>query len=532
MKRKQRLLSRILLPTIIVLLLFPPISCLIFSHAASKYAYTKASDELKTLQQNILPLMESSFAHRSGVVDSSDADSDITGSKSDTALTTRNNRVFGPKESKIQGGGSTDTATPEKNTVANPKSAENHGNPPGTQIRTFLRQVGPLMHRIGGDAHLIILGGKMQVIYPHDEQERAAVTPLAEDFSDYIQTMRLPETGKAVEMSGWDGKTYLVNIYPIPIKSVQLKYLITYCATSQISAWVHSATLLVLAISSVFVLLVIAVLWLAERSVTKPLSRLCQTAARIGEGSFETIESDFSLQELEDLRMAMNQMSEQLLRSEEIQKTFFQNVSHELRNPLMSISGYAQGIEQGVFHAPKEAAHTIMEESARLTELVNSLLTLSRMENEQQKPALGMIRIIDPIEDCLDRLNGLALKNTISMTLIPFEQSLTVWCEEDLFCKVLENLLTNAIRYAKKTVSVSVITRDSQVQIFVSDDGDGIAEKDLPHLFERCYKGRGGNFGIGLAIAYSAAQKMDGTLTAANRKEGGAVFTLSLKTSE
>ena len=63
---------------------------------------------------------------------------------------------------------------------------------------------------------------------------------------------------------------------------------------------------------------------------------------------------------------------------------------------------------------------------------------------------------------------------------------------------------------------------DQSVSISVLDDGDGIAQNDLPHLFERCYKGKGGHFGIGLAIAASAAEKMDGTLCAANRDTGGA----------
>ena len=134
------------------------------------------------------------------------------------------------------------------------------------------------------------------------------------------------------------------------------------------------------------------------------------------------------------------------------------------------------------------------------------------------------------IEDCLDRLNGLAVQQEISLVLAPFEQSITVYGEEELFGKVLENLLTNAIRYTKTTVKIFVKAEKEQVAISVLDDGDGIDEKDLPHLFERCYKGRGGNFGIGLAIAHSAVEKMNGQLEAANQYEGGAVFRILLKT--
>lgn len=104
----------------------------------------------------------------------------------------------------------------------------------------------------------------------------------------------------------------------------------------------------------------------------------------------------------------------------------------------------------------------------------------------------------------------------------------TILTESLRLTEVVIGLLTNAIRYAKTAVTISVKAEGKQAAISVSDDGDGIDEEDLPHLFERCYKGRGGNFGIGLAIAHSAAEKMGGRLEAANRQEEGVVFTLTL----
>lgn len=335
--------------------------------------------------------------------------------------------------------------------------------------------------------------------------------------------------GDADTLTASDGETYLINIYEAPVQSQRLRYIITYCPASRIGGWVTEAAVLVLAIASVFVVLVFSVLWTATRSITQPLHRLCREAERIGGGSFAEIEPAFSLKELEDLRLAMNRMSDQLMRSDQSQKNFFQNVSHELRNPLMSISGYAQGIEQGVFQPPRDAAHTILTESLRLTEVVNSLLTLSRLESGQQNTDLGPVRVVEVIEDCLDRLNGLAVQQGISLVLAPLEQSIVAYGEEELLGKVLENLLTNAIRYAKTTVTISVKAEKRQIAISVADDGNGIDEKDLPHLFERCYKGKGGNFGIGLAIAHSAAEKMGGRLEAANQYKNGAVFTLALR---
>ncbi len=471
--KKQKLFGRLLIPTMIALILLPPLSCLIFSGTAKQYAYHEARKDLATLQQNILPLMKSDFLT-----------SDETG---------------------LSGTGSSD------------------------EVRSFLGKVGPLVARMGGDARLMILESRMHVIYPRDEAERAAVTALAGEFAAFIQSESPAAGSGTVEFQASNGETYLVNIFEVPTRSVQIQYLIAYCSTSQIGGWVKNASILVLAISSLFVLVTIIVLFITARGVTRPLHRLCREAERIGSGSFTVIEPDFSLAELEDLRLAMNQMSDRLMHADAAQKNFFQNVSHELRNPLMSISGYAQGIEQGVFPSPKEAAHTILEEGVRLTGLVDSLLTLSRMETDEQQADLSPVWLADSLEDCLDRFSGLALQKGVSLFMRPFDRDITAYCEEELLFKVLHNLLTNAIRYAKKAVTVSVAAVENQVIVSVADDGDSIFEKDLPHLFERGYKGKGGNFGIGLSIAHVAALKMEGNLMAANQKEGGAVFTLILR---
>ena len=92
--------------------------------------------------------------------------------------------------------------------------------------------------------------------------------------------------------------------------------------------------------------------------------------------------------------------------------------------------------------------------------------------------------------------------------------------------QVLDNLCSNAIRYAKKKVELEVQIRGPELSVVVRDDGVGIAEEDLPHVFERAYAGRGGQSGLGLAIAQAAAAQMHGSLHAGNAENGGAEFVL------
>ncbi len=404
----MKIFSRILLPIMIVLILLPPLSCIIFYQTAKQYAYDKAAKELEMIQKEILPLMENSFS--------------------------------------------------DKNTEDNDNVE---------QVRNFLKQITPLLNRINGNSEIMIFSSHMQMVYPKEEQKRQSVISLAQEWIEYIQNTN-STFEHTIKWEANNGEKYIVNIYKVPTSSVRIKYMIAYCPTSQIGDWIAKASTFVLVISSLFVILLFAVICMVTRSITQPIYKLCKEVEKIGKGNFIQITPEYSLKELEELRLSINQMSYQLLCSDESQKNFFQNVSHELRNPLMSISGYAQGIEQSVFPCSKEAARIIMSESKRLTELVNSLL-------------------------------------------------------------ILYNLLTNAIRYTKSLVTVTVTLQQNQIAVSVSDDGDGIDKKDLPHLFERCYKGKGGNFGIGLAIAQSAVEKMGGMLKAENKPEGGAIFTFYLK---
>ena len=468
--RKHSLRVRLLVPALLVLVVLPPVSCLIFREAAERYAYEDALNNLQRLQDEMVPLVEKTF----------------------------------------------------------PQNAEETMPPHAEKVRAFLQQTSAAVRQMAGSANLLILGTEAQLIYPRDSAERADVEPLAEDIAADIRAQSLPLDNEAVFWQDGTGESYLVQIYEVPTSSVRLKYMVVYCAISSIGSWVNQATLMVLVISFVFLLMAMLILAFTVRSVTTPLSRLGREAAKIGSGDFSEITTPFSVRELDQLRISMNDMSHRLEKSNQVQKDFFQNISHELRTPLMSISGYAQGIEQGVFPSNQEAAHTILTESVRLTALVNSLLTLSRMESGETVPKMHKVIVAEVVESCLDRYVGLAMRKNVELQWQPTDNDACIVGDEGLLEKILDNLLSNAIQYAKRQVVVSSNIDNDICRITVYDDGDGIAPMDLPHLFERCYKGEKGNFGLGLAIANSAVQIMHGTIHAENMPECGACLIVTL----
>lgn len=281
-----------------------------------------------------------------------------------------------------------------------------------------------------------------------------------------------------------------------------------------------SITVLAVAISSVIALII-------SKSISKPITRLTGYAKRIGNSEFLTLTEDKSSVEIHELTQSMNEMSSRLKAFDSAQKSFLQNASHELRTPLMSIQGYAEGIMQGVFTDPVKTAAIICEESRRLNTLVEELLTLSRIENKNYRGDLISINLTDVLREYVQRINGYALKAGKTVTLNISEDTITVRADDSLLSQAVLNIISNCIKYAVKEATVSLYIDNNQAVIRISDDGSGISSIDLPHIFERFYKGKKGDFGLGLSIAKSAVEFMNGEITAYN-SDTGAVFEIRL----
>lgn len=273
-------------------------------------------------------------------------------------------------------------------------------------------------------------------------------------------------------------------------------------------------------------------IWLANRlsaRITRPVSELCRLTRDIGAGEFPVpgqARRDDIL-ELHILRESIGEMSSKLEAYDKAQKAFLQNASHELKTPLMSIQGYAEGVINGVLPDTKNAAQIIHSESKRLGTLVEELLTLSRIDSQAYSKELVPVDLGNVLKEYVQRLGGLAAKQQRELSLILPDKPLFVMADDALLSQAVINIVSNCLRYAKSTVSITLLEEGSSAVIRISDDGDGIPRADLSRIFERFYKGKGGNFGLGLAIAKSAVEFMGGSIRADNG-EVGAVFEIRL----
>ena len=210
----------------------------------------------------------------------------------------------------------------------------------------------------------------------------------------------------------------------------------------------------------------------------------------------------------------------------EQQQTFFQNASHELKTPLMAIQGYAEGIQAGVMDTGS-AAEVILVESDRMTELVDELLDISKIDMGRQQLALSEMDVRELLYDSIRAVEPAAAASGIAIVPDFSEDPVMVRCDDTRLRRAVTNILSNGVRYARSELRLTCRADRRQVTIRIQDDGDGIAEGDLPHIFERFYMGESGKSGIGLALTKEIIHVHKGTIHAYNG-DSGAVFEITL----
>jgi signal transduction histidine kinase len=210
---------------------------------------------------------------------------------------------------------------------------------------------------------------------------------------------------------------------------------------------------------------------------------------------------------------------------------FVADASHELRTPLTSIAGYIDvlGRREVVDAETLQASLAAMQqESTRMTRLVNDLLTLTRFESGKapSRQPLQLDRFVD------QALDELSLRDKGTPESRDLQPGITVKADPEALKQVVTNLAQNALKYAPGAEQRwSVFAADGRAAIRVQDSGPGISRQDLPHIFERFYRGEkardrsAGGSGLGLAIARSIVEAHQGTIEAASSPGEGATFT-------
>lgn len=290
--------------------------------------------------------------------------------------------------------------------------------------------------------------------------------------------------------------------------------------------------LVVAAIGAVVISLAVGAL--LAQTIVRPLRELQQATHAVAAGNLDLQVPVRSQDELGELAHSFNQMNAALARSRNLRRQMTADIAHDLRTPLSVISGHAEGLSDGVFPPTKETFEIIVDEAHRLSRLVEDLRTLSLAEADELSMHRQPIAPADLVHHAVVAHTPQAQHKQITLA-VDVEPGLpTVHVDPDRMNQVLTNLLHNALRYTPEGGQITLAARRNRegVEIAVQDSGAGIPAADLPHVFDRFYRGdksrqrHEGGSGLGLAIAKSIVENHGGTIRAENGSGQGARFVV------
>ncbi len=286
---------------------------------------------------------------------------------------------------------------------------------------------------------------------------------------------------------------------------------------------------------------VVAVLlgiWLA-RTITRPVTELTGAAGRMARGELGQTVSVHSRDEVGELAAAFNQMSADLARADQARRQMTADIAHELRNPLTVIGGYLDAMRAGDLPPTPARLEAVYQEIEQLEHLVDDLRTLSLAD----AGALALNRQPLAPRELLTRVAARyaqqAGQKNIALTVESgaHERQLPeIRVDEVRMMQVFGNLVSNALRHTPERgqVRLSAEASDHTIRFAVADSGEGIPADDLPHVFERFYRGDksrhggGDEIGLGLAIAKAFVEAHGGRIWAESTLERGATFVVEL----
>ncbi len=277
-----------------------------------------------------------------------------------------------------------------------------------------------------------------------------------------------------------------------------------------------------------------------SRRILAPVRVLSSAAHRLGQGDFSQRVEVADKGELGELARTFNSMATDLERAEQLRRNMVADVAHELRTPLSNLRGYLEAARDGVVTPDAKTIRLLDEEASLLSRLVNDLQELSLAEAGELKMVIEPQDITELINQTAEATREQAKAKGISLSIDLPEKLPAVSIDSQRIAQVLGNLLENALAHTASGDSITVAAgrQDEWVEVSVSDTGKGIAEEELPNIFERFYrvdKSRSratGGSGMGLTIARRLVEAHGGRITARSEPGKGSRFSFTLPVSE
>lgn len=289
--------------------------------------------------------------------------------------------------------------------------------------------------------------------------------------------------------------------YAVPVRSADNAVLgyVMVTSTAEISAHTINTTLRSMFIAALWIMLaaLIAIYFITER-VIAPLRDMSKAAKKMAVGQFDVRVPVHGKDEVAELAVAFNQMSQALDNLERMRNSFVANVSHDLRTPMTTIAGFIDGILDGVI-PPEQTEHylrVVSEEVRRLSRLVTALLDVSRLQAGDRKFDMKPFDICEMGRQILISFEKSIDNKHLDVEFLCDEDRMFVLADQDAIHQILYNICDNAVKFASAGGKLKMSftwqntegSRRRKAVVNVYNEGQGIPSEDLPFVFERFYK--------------------------------------------
>ena len=292
---------------------------------------------------------------------------------------------------------------------------------------------------------------------------------------------------------------------------------------------------------------VVLVIWL-YRTIIRPLNTLKVATNEMKGGNLNySISGDPSdeigqlCEDFDEMRLHMKELIEERLQYEQDSKELISNISHDLKTPLTAIKGYAEGIMDGIADTPEKMekyVKTIYTKANDMSVLVDELTFFTKIDSNTVPYNFMILDASDYFTDCIEELGlDMEVKNLKLDFVNGIEKGTKVSADPEQLKRVINNIIGNSVKYMDKPegeIVVRLCDVDGNIRIELSDNGPGIAKKDLPYIFDRFYRAdasrnsKKGGTGLGLAIAQKIIEEHGGKIWAKSEEGVGTSICFTL----
>lgn len=307
---------------------------------------------------------------------------------------------------------------------------------------------------------------------------------------------------------------FIFIISSIKYGSSGKSYLISYMPNMQDNSLLY----LVAAIGAIFIAIGFITAKVVANRISKPLKELEKYTRKIAHKDWNEPIPVKSRDEIGSLAESMNHMQNELKRADEEEKMFLQSISHDLKTPVMVIMSHAEAIIDGVFiDSPAKTAEIIRDEAVSLDKKIKQILYLNTldyvMENDTENIELNLHELV------LNIINRFEMVNSEVEWELDMED-VAVHGNPDRIRVSIENIVDNALRYAAEKIRITLKREENFAVLDIYNDGPNIDQKHIGRIFDKMYKDKTGNFGLGLTISKKIIDFYKGTIEAVNREKG------------